>query len=108
MKGINMTNSDRTNESYKKACENGQFFVDESFTWGGDNGLTQTLDGYYVVFLAYDGQRVIAHRKSKKDANKICEKLNSLGSVEAVEKYRKELYTILTTCSNTVYSTVYS
>lgn len=81
-------------EYYKKACENGEFFVDESFSWGGDDGLTRTSDGFYVLFLAWDGQRVIAHRKAKKDAYAICFKLNKLGSVEEVDKYREKLYSV--------------
>jgi hypothetical protein len=80
-------------ESYKRSCEKGQFFIDKSYRWGGNDGLTQIHDGYYILFLAQDGQRVVKclSKSEGKKAQTICDKLNSLGSVEKVDEFRQSL-----------------
>jgi len=69
-------------ESYKRACLKGGFNAD---SYGRFNPVTlaTTTDGYYIVFTAWDGYRVVACRKTKKSADALVTKLNGLGSVEA-------------------------
>ena len=84
----------REDKHYREACEQGKFFWDKDRSWGGSDGLTQIHSGYVILFTSWDGHRVITYCKKSElgKANEICKHLNSLGSVEKVNEYRKELF----------------
>jgi len=76
-------------ESYESACLRGGFYKDayghykDRLNFRGP----YIIDGYYIVFVAYDGYHVKAAVESKEEAEKIVETLNGLGSVEACDKF---------------------
>ena len=81
--------AEREKQYYETACVEGRFFLDKSYDWSAEN-WRDIVCGYYIVFISWDGQRVITHRKRKPAAQKICDHLNSLGSVKKVDAYREK------------------
>lgn len=84
----------RIKKAYERACINGYFSVSPASNWGRDeDGEPIRLDSntYYVVFNAYDGEHVAYATPDEAKAQEVCAKMNTLGSVEAVDNLRKEL-----------------
>ena len=76
-------------QAYEKACRCGSFSISSygRYTNGDVKYGEYKIEGYYVVFIAYDGERVVAAGlQEKTEAEDLVRDLNKAGSVELCDK----------------------
>jgi hypothetical protein len=76
-------------EAYERACVEGLFHADSYRPFVPGTAEYADYQVHLVQFSAYDGYHVFDYCGTRKEADRVAAEVNALGSVEAVDAYKK-------------------